>query len=47
MIYYMATPPSLYGSICNHLDEAGCVDNLARIVLEKPIGKDLDSSHGR
>ena len=43
-IYYLATPPSLYGSICNHLDAAGCVDKLARIVLEKPIGKDLDSS---
>ena len=43
-IYYLATPPSLYGSICNHLDSAGCVDTLARIVLEKPIGKDLESS---
>jgi glucose-6-phosphate 1-dehydrogenase len=43
-IYYLATPPSLYGSICNHLDAAGCVDKLARIVLEKPIGKDLESS---
>ena len=43
-IYYLATPPSLYGSICKHLDAAGCVDKLARIVLEKPIGKDLKSS---
>ena len=23
MIYYMATPPSIFGSICKHLDEAG------------------------
>ena len=43
-IYYLATPPSLYGSICKHLDAADCVDKLARIVLEKPIGKDLKSS---
>jgi len=43
-IYYMATPPSLFGPICQHLHSAGCVDNKARIVLEKPIGHDLDSS---
>lgn len=43
-IYYLATPPSLYGSISKHLDAAGCVDKQARIVLEKPIGKDLKSS---
>ena len=44
VIYYMATPPSLYGSISKHLDAAGCVDSLSRIVLEKPIGHDLKSS---
>jgi glucose-6-phosphate 1-dehydrogenase len=44
MIYYMATPPSIFGSICKHLDEAGCVGETSRIVLEKPIGHDLKSS---
>jgi len=44
MIYYMATPPSIFGSICKHLDEAGCVGKTSRIVLEKPIGHDLHSS---
>jgi glucose-6-phosphate 1-dehydrogenase len=44
MVFYMATPPSIFGSICKHLDEAGCVDKTARIVLEKPIGHDLKSS---
>lgn len=43
-IYYMATPPSIFGSICRHLDAAGCVDKASRIVLEKPIGHDLKSS---
>ncbi|MFT5350057.1 MAG: glucose-6-phosphate 1-dehydrogenase [Gammaproteobacteria bacterium] len=43
-IYYMATPPSLFGSICKHLQNADCVDSLSRIVLEKPIGHDLKSS---
>lgn len=44
MIYYMATPPSIFGSICKHLDDAGCVGKTSRIVLEKPIGHDLKSS---
>ncbi|MDA8782524.1 glucose-6-phosphate dehydrogenase [Porticoccaceae bacterium] len=44
MIYYMATPPSIFGSICKHLDDAGCVNSSSRIVLEKPIGHDLESS---
>ncbi len=44
LIFYMATPPSMFGPICKHLDSAGCVDKQARIVLEKPIGHDLESS---
>ncbi len=43
-IYYMATPPSIFGSICENLDSAGCVFDSSRIVLEKPIGHDLKSS---
>jgi glucose-6-phosphate 1-dehydrogenase len=44
MIYYMATPPSIFGSICKHLNDADCVGKTSRIVLEKPIGHDLQSS---
>ncbi len=44
IIYYLATPPSLYGSICKHLHDANCVNSVSRIVLEKPIGDDLESS---
>lgn len=44
MIFYMATPPSMFAPICKHLNDAGCVDDKARIVLEKPIGHDLESS---
>lgn len=44
VIYYLATPPSLFGPICKHLNDAGCVDKKSRIVLEKPIGHDLGSS---
>ncbi|MDE0876197.1 MAG: glucose-6-phosphate dehydrogenase [Porticoccaceae bacterium] len=44
LIYYLATPPSLFGSISRHLHDANCVDATSRIVLEKPIGHDLKSS---
>ncbi len=44
LIFYMATPPSMFGTICQHLDEANCIDAKSRIVLEKPIGHDLESS---
>lgn len=43
-IYYLATPPSLFGSICKHLSVTECVASDTRIVLEKPIGHDLQSS---
>ena len=42
-IFYMATPPSLFGSICDNLGQHGCLEGDARIVLEKPIGHDLES----
>jgi glucose-6-phosphate 1-dehydrogenase len=45
-IYYMATPPSLFGEIPSRLDQAGLAADRqrARIVIEKPIGYDLDSA---
>jgi glucose-6-phosphate 1-dehydrogenase len=42
-IYYLATPPSLFGEICRHLDGQSCLKGSSRIVLEKPIGHDLES----
>lgn len=45
-IYYMATPPSLFGEIPPFLDQAGLAADRerARIVIEKPVGYDLDSA---
>lgn len=45
-IYYMATPPVMFGEIPKRLGEAGLARdrNRARIVIEKPIGYDLDSA---
>ncbi len=43
-VFYLATSPSLYGSICRSLAAAGLVTAQSRVVLEKPIGKDLASA---
>jgi glucose-6-phosphate 1-dehydrogenase len=44
MVCYFATPPSLFGDICQGLKEADIIDKSMRVVLEKPIGHDLASS---
>jgi glucose-6-phosphate 1-dehydrogenase len=43
-LFYLATPPSLYGPISKGLKAAGLVTPGARVVLEKPIGYDLASA---
>jgi len=45
-IFYMATPPFLFGEIPKYLAKAGLAKDLAwsRLVVEKPIGYDLDSA---
>jgi len=42
-LFYLATPPSLFGAICEHLGESGCLQGDRRLLLEKPIGHDLQS----
>ncbi len=45
-IFYMATPPSLFGEIPKYLGRAGLARDRkwARIVIEKPIGYDLETA---
>ncbi|MDO9146071.1 MAG: glucose-6-phosphate dehydrogenase [Hydrogenophaga sp.] len=43
-MYYLATAPNLFVSICAHLRGAGLVDERSRVVLEKPLGHDLASA---
>ena len=43
-VFYMAVAPSLFGDICLKLKEHGLASPQARIVVEKPIGRDLDSA---
>jgi glucose-6-phosphate 1-dehydrogenase len=43
-VFYLATLPSLYGAAARNLSGAGLAGGDARIVLEKPVGRDLASA---
>jgi glucose-6-phosphate 1-dehydrogenase len=43
-VFYLATAPDLFGKICRNLDGHGLITPQARVVLEKPIGRDLASA---
>jgi glucose-6-phosphate 1-dehydrogenase len=42
-LYYLAIPPSLFATVATQLATSGCVRE-ARVVLEKPFGRDLASA---
>ena len=42
-ICYLSTSPALYGPICRNMKAAGLVNDNTRVVVEKPIGHDLES----
>ncbi len=44
LVNYFSVAPSLFDDICKGLDHAGIVTPETRVVLEKPIGRDLASS---
>ncbi|MEZ5448603.1 MAG: glucose-6-phosphate dehydrogenase [Thiolinea sp.] len=43
-VYYLAVGPSLFGVIAQGLAKNGLSGNQARLVVEKPLGHDLDSA---
>jgi glucose-6-phosphate 1-dehydrogenase len=43
-VFYLATPPSLFAKICHNLAESGLATPNSRVVLEKPLGRDLESA---
>lgn len=43
-VFYLATAPNLFTHICAHLGTYGLIDDQARVVLEKPLGHDLESA---
>ena len=46
-LFYLATPPTLYPLIVQHLGQSGLnrSDGWTRIIIEKPFGRDLHSAH--
>lgn len=41
--YYLAIPPSAFGTVVEHLSQSGCNQG-ARVIIEKPFGRDLASA---
>jgi len=44
MVNYFAVAPFLFKAICQGLEQSGVLTETSRMVMEKPIGHDLDSS---
>src|SRR5690606_565222 len=44
-VCYLATAPQLFTAICQHLANVGLNHSNVRVVLEKPLGHDLESSN--
>jgi len=42
-LYYLAIPPDLFATVAEGLAKADC-DKGARVIVEKPFGRDLDSA---
>ena len=43
-VFYLATGPALFGPICRRIGAAGLASPATRVVLEKPLGRDLASA---
>jgi glucose-6-phosphate 1-dehydrogenase len=43
-MFFLAISPSLYAKVCGALSKSGLATDDTRIVLEKPIGRDLETS---
>ncbi len=41
-VFYLATGPALFGPICERLGRFGLAHGNARVVVEKPLGMDLE-----
>jgi len=42
-VYYLSIPPSVFPEVVEFLGNTGCANN-ARVVVEKPFGRDLESA---
>lgn len=44
-VFYLAMPPSLYGTICEQLSARNLIHEASRVVLEKPLGYDRSTAN--
>ena len=42
--HYLAIPPALFGEVVEQLARSGCAGEGARVIVEKPFGRDLESA---
>ncbi|HEX3231508.1 MAG TPA: glucose-6-phosphate dehydrogenase [Pyrinomonadaceae bacterium] len=42
--FYLAIPPVLFGTVVEQLGKSGCLAHQARVIVEKPFGRDLASA---
>jgi glucose-6-phosphate 1-dehydrogenase len=42
--HYLAIPPVLFATVVEQLGKAGCTEEGARVIVEKPFGTDLESA---
>ncbi|WP_298224880.1 glucose-6-phosphate dehydrogenase [Acidocella sp.] len=45
IVFYFATGPAFYGPICERLGRFNLAQGNARVVVEKPVGKDGETAH--
>ena len=43
-LYYLAIPPTAFPAVIHHLTSSGCCTAGARVIVEKPFGRDLQSA---
>jgi glucose-6-phosphate 1-dehydrogenase len=43
-VHYLAIPPSMFPTVVQQLQRAGCCTQDARVIIEKPFGRDLESA---
>lgn len=43
-LYYLAIPPDMFATVVRNLQAARCAGGQARVVVEKPFGRDLESA---
>lgn len=43
-VFYLSTPPSVFGTCCKNISESGLISDTTRVVVEKPLGYDAKSA---